>query len=102
MPASPPDTSVTSKSPDAPDASVRTVQVGIDLVRTGVVQASITAHGSRYLERMYNEQELVDCGADGRRGVFDVGGLAERFAAKEVTVKDVRPGGPDCRNGQEQ
>jgi holo-[acyl-carrier protein] synthase len=56
------------------------VRVGIDLVRTDEVRASMTAHGERYLKRIYTDAEQLDCGASPRR-------LAARFAAKEATRK---------------
>jgi holo-[acyl-carrier protein] synthase len=54
------------------------------------VQASLeAAHGERYLERIYTEDEVEDCrtaaGIDPQR-------LAARFAAKEATLK-VLPAG---------
>ncbi len=52
------------------------------------VRSSIRTHKSRYLERVYTERELSDCrtdaGVDPRR-------LAARFAAKEATMKVLRP-----------
>jgi len=54
--------------------------VGIDLVRTDEVRASLAAHGERYLKRIYTDAELLACGSSPRR-------LAARFAAKEATRK---------------
>jgi holo-[acyl-carrier protein] synthase len=54
--------------------------VGIDLVCTDEVKASLAAHGQRYLERVYSETEQRECRSDPRR-------LATHFAAKEATVK---------------
>jgi holo-[acyl-carrier protein] synthase len=54
--------------------------VGIDLVRIDEVRASLTAHGKRYLDRIYTEAEQRDCGSDPHR-------LAAHFAAKEATAK---------------
>lgn len=61
------------------------VRVGIDLVSVDAVEASIRAHADRYLERVYTPRELADCGDDTQR-------LAARFAAKEATIKVLRPG----------
>lgn len=66
------------------------IQVGIDLVSADTVEAALkTAHGERYLERVYTDRELEDCttahGVDPER-------LAARFAAKEATLK-VLPAG---------
>jgi holo-[acyl-carrier protein] synthase len=56
------------------------VSVGIDLVKVEQVQESMARHGSRYLQRIYTEQELADSAGDPAR-------LAARFAAKEATMK---------------
>jgi holo-[acyl-carrier protein] synthase len=66
------------------------VRVGIDLVSVDSVRDSIQAHAEHYLERIYTERELQDCrtpsGVDPER-------LAARFAAKEATLKVLRPDG---------
>jgi holo-[acyl-carrier protein] synthase len=54
--------------------------VGIDLVRTDEVRATLARHGERYLKRVYTCAERRDCGSDPRA-------LATRFAAKEATMK---------------
>jgi holo-[acyl-carrier protein] synthase len=61
------------------------IRVGIDLVSADAVHESLrSAHGDRYLERVYTEREIEDCrtpaGIDPQR-------LAARFAAKEATLK---------------
>jgi holo-[acyl-carrier protein] synthase len=56
------------------------IQVGIDLVRAEEVRRSITAHGERYLKRIYTDGERHDCQSDPAR-------LAAHFAAKEATMK---------------
>jgi holo-[acyl-carrier protein] synthase len=64
------------------------LRVGIDLVSVDAVRDSIRAHGARYLERIYTEAELRDCeGAEGTNPER----LAARFAAKEATLKALRP-----------
>jgi holo-[acyl-carrier protein] synthase len=64
------------------------VRVGIDLVSVDSVRDSIQVHGEHYLKRIYTERELLDCqspaGVDPER-------LAARFAAKEATLKVLRP-----------
>lgn len=64
------------------------LRVGIDLVSVSSVRDSIQQHAERYLERVYTESELRDCqsaaGVDPER-------LAARFAAKEATLKVLRP-----------
>jgi holo-[acyl-carrier protein] synthase len=59
------------------------LSVGIDLVATDEVRASLAAYGERYLDRIYTEGERRECGLDPRR-------LASRFAAKEATMKALR------------
>jgi holo-[acyl-carrier protein] synthase len=64
------------------------LRVGTDLVSIETVRGSISDHGGHYLERVYTERELQDChtpnGIDPER-------LAARFAAKEATLKVLRP-----------
>lgn len=64
-------------------------RVGIDLVSVSSVRESVEAHGEHYLGRVYTERELEDCGT--ATGV-DPERLAARFAAKEATLKVLRPG----------
>jgi holo-[acyl-carrier protein] synthase len=59
-------------------------RVGIDLTSAEVVREAVSAHGDRYLTRVYTSQELVDCAGDPAR-------LAGRFAAKEAAIKVLRP-----------
>lgn len=47
------------------------------------VRESLQVHGERYLEHVYTDVERRDCGSSARR-------LAERFAAKEATMKALR------------
>jgi holo-[acyl-carrier protein] synthase len=65
------------------------LRVGIDLVSVSAVRESISEHGDHYLTRVYSEREVHDCttsaGLDAER-------LAARFAAKEATLKVLRPG----------
>jgi holo-[acyl-carrier protein] synthase len=56
------------------------VCVGFDLADVESVDASIDAHGDRYLSRIYTEKERDECRMDTRK-------LATRFAAKEATMK---------------
>jgi holo-[acyl-carrier protein] synthase len=68
------------------------MRVGTDLVRVHEVAASITRFGDRYLRRVYTDHELTSCGGEPSR-------LAARFAAKEATIKVLRPADarPDWR-----
>ena len=61
------------------------IRVGLDLVAVASVEDSLrSAHGDRYLERIFTEREVADsrtaAGIDPER-------LAARFAAKEATLK---------------
>jgi holo-[acyl-carrier protein] synthase len=65
------------------------VRVGIDLVSVDSVRESLATHADHYLERVYTERECEDCRTP--RGI-DPHRLAARFAAKEATLKVLRPG----------
>jgi holo-[acyl-carrier protein] synthase len=56
------------------------MHVGIDLADVDEVRNSMRTLGDRYLQRVYTDAERRDCGGDVAR-------LAERFAAKEATMK---------------
>jgi holo-[acyl-carrier protein] synthase len=64
------------------------MRIGVDLIRVATVLESIRCFGSRYLERIYTEKERAYCASStsemGRR-------FAARFAAKEATLKVLRP-----------
>jgi holo-[acyl-carrier protein] synthase len=64
------------------------VRVGIDLVSVASVAHSLAAHGDRYLERLYTPREVADCRT---AGAIAPERLAARFAAKEATMKVLRP-----------
>src|SRR4051794_8959853 len=63
-------------------------RVGTDLVAVETVAESVRTHGDRYLARIFTPQELADCDGAPER-------LAPRYAAKEATLKILRPGGDD-------
>jgi holo-[acyl-carrier protein] synthase len=65
-----------------------TLRVGTDLVLVETVRHSIETHAEHYLERVYTQREVEDC--HGSRGL-DAERLAARFAAKEATLKVLRP-----------
>jgi holo-[acyl-carrier protein] synthase len=65
------------------------LRVGIDLVTVDSVRESLDAHGEHYLARVYTEREREDCV---RESGVDPERLAGRFAAKEATLKVLRPG----------
>ena len=78
--------------------STRTaLRVGADVVSVHQVEESVARFGSRYLERVYTPHELES--STGRSPVR-AASLAARFAAKEATIKVLRPVGhqPDWRS----
>jgi holo-[acyl-carrier protein] synthase len=64
------------------------MRVGIDVVSVDAVRTSLREHGSRYVKRIYTEGELRDCTT--AEGIVPER-LAARFAAKEATLKVLRP-----------
>lgn len=64
------------------------MQVGVDLAAVDDVRNSIEVFGSRYLDRIFTEHEREVCD-----GPIDrmAARLAARFAAKEATIKVLRP-----------
>jgi holo-[acyl-carrier protein] synthase len=69
----------------------------VDLVMVNQVTHSISSFGDRYLRRIYTEHEIDSCG--GSTSARSAG-LAARFAAKEATLKVLRPSGhrPEWRS----
>jgi holo-[acyl-carrier protein] synthase len=65
------------------------LRVGIDLVRVSAVREAFAQHGERYLQRVFTEREVADCGGPGRPDLLR---LAARFAAKEAALKALRAG----------
>ncbi|MGO9874128.1 MAG: holo-ACP synthase [Acidimicrobiia bacterium] len=64
------------------------IRVGTDLCSVEQVAESVATFGDRYLRRVYTEQELEYCGQD---PALSAERLAARFAAKEATMKVLRP-----------
>lgn len=64
------------------------LSVGVDLVDIAEVARSVKHFGDRYLRRVFTEHEIACC-----QGPPDVAAasLAARFAAKEATLKILRP-----------
>ena len=73
------------------------LRVGADVVSVHQVEESVARFGPRYLERVYTQHELES--SVGRPPVR-AASLAARFAAKEATIKVLRPTGhqPDWRS----
>ena len=66
------------------------IRVGVDAVNVSDVLDSLNTFGARYLGRVFSQHEQESC-----RGAAPVRarGLAARFAAKEATIKVLRPHG---------
>lgn len=64
------------------------LRVGVDTVAVDQVVESLEHFGDRYSHRIFTDRELSD--ADGHCGVLATK-LAARFAAKEATIKLLRP-----------
>jgi len=73
------------------------IRVGADVAPVHQVAESVARFGDRYLRRVYTEHEIASCA--GSPSVA-AAGLAARFAAKEATIKVLRPLGhqPDWRS----
>jgi holo-[acyl-carrier protein] synthase len=75
-----------------------TIRVGVDLVAVADVMESVERFGDRYIQRIFTSHEIACCRSDlsprdpALRYSFE--SLAARFAAKEATVKVLRPVGP--------
>jgi len=64
------------------------LRVGTDIVRVDDVSASVARFGDRYLARVFTPHEIASCtGAP----TVAADSLAARFAAKEATIKVLRP-----------
>jgi holo-[acyl-carrier protein] synthase len=73
------------------------IRVGADVVAVHQVADSVDRFGPRYLQRVYTEHELSSCSGSAQ---VRAASLAARFAAKEATIKVLRPVGhqPDWRS----
>lgn len=78
-------------------ATAADLRVGADLVEISQVTEAISRFGPRYLRRVFTDREVDSCQGDPS---VVAAGLAARFAAKEATVKVLRPSGagPDWRS----
>jgi holo-[acyl-carrier protein] synthase len=68
------------------------VVVGVDLVAIADVQGALDAHGERYARRLFTDEERRYCA---RQRQAAAASFAARFAAKEATLKLLRPGRDD-------
>ena len=64
------------------------LRVGADITRVDDVSASVARFGERYLRRVFTPHEIASC--TGSPSVA-AASLAARFAAKEATIKVLRP-----------
>jgi holo-[acyl-carrier protein] synthase len=73
------------------------IRVGVDVASIADVASSIERFGDRYLRRVFTEHELASCSL---RPTAAAARLAARFAAKEATIKVLRPDDvrPDWRS----
>jgi holo-[acyl-carrier protein] synthase len=73
------------------------LRVGTDLVPVAEVAETVARFGPRYVGRIYTDHEVSCC--QGTPSVV-AAGLAARFAAKEATIKVLRPvdAQPDWRS----
>jgi len=68
------------------------LRVGVDLVRVADVARSMARFGTRYTERVFTASERAYCG---EHGLVAAERFAARFAAKEATLKVLRPAPTD-------
>ncbi len=78
-------------------SDVSVMRVGADVVEVRCIAESIARFGDKYLKRVYTEHEIDSCVGSAQ---FTASGLAARFAAKEATLKVLRPTShqPDWRS----
>jgi holo-[acyl-carrier protein] synthase len=67
--------------------------VGVDLVQVGDVADSLKRFGARYTSRLFTEREIHYCSAQPHLAAER---FAARFAAKEATMKVLRPAPTDA------
>jgi holo-[acyl-carrier protein] synthase len=84
------------------EGPVPPMRVGIDMVLVADVADSVERLGHRYLHRVFTPHERACCrmGRSVRSPNYSMESLAARFAAKEATVKVLRPIGirPEWRS----
>lgn len=64
------------------------LRVGVDLASVADVERSVARFGDRYVRRIFTGHEIESCA---RGDELASTGLAARFAAKEATIKVLRP-----------
>src|SRR6185295_4317260 len=76
--------------PAAPRGSL--LQLGVDIVSVSEVSRSLERFGERYVRRVFTAREAAYCRAGA--GQVATARFAVRFAAKEATLKALRPEAP--------
>lgn len=81
------------------DRSQAGLRVGVDLTSVAEVEDSVARFGDRYVRRVFTPHEIESCSTGDE---VAPSGLAARFAAKEATIKVLRPSQaqPDYRSIQ--
>ena len=64
------------------------LRVGADIAVVDDVRSSVERFGRRYLDRIFTAHEIASCQGD---PAVVAASLAARFAAKEATIKVLRP-----------
>jgi holo-[acyl-carrier protein] synthase len=75
-------------SEESVDRSQAGLRVGVDLTSVAEVEDSVARFGDRYVTRIFTRHEIESCT---RGDEVASSGLAARFAAKEATIKVLRP-----------
>jgi holo-[acyl-carrier protein] synthase len=76
---------------DYPSIMTFVLEVGIDLVEIDRIESLLRRYGARFLNRVYTEREIGDCGGRAES-------LAARFAAKEAVMKALGTGAMDLKD----
>lgn len=67
------------------------IRVGTDIQAVAEVEGALLENRVRYLERIFTEYEVDCCGGSCEATTVLAPGLTRRFAAKEATLKVLRP-----------
>lgn len=72
-------------------AEAMDIRVGTDIQSVAEVESSLREHRVGYLDRIFTDQEVDCCGGRSEATTVLARGLTRRFAAKEATLKVLRP-----------
>ena len=78
-----------NRTPSKARAGALSLQVGVDVVSVAEVAAALDRFGDAYVRRTYTAHEAAYCRAGSPRVAAER--FAARFAAKEATIKALRP-----------